>query len=109
MCLMTAAPFGSPAQQYDLLLQGGHVIDPKNGRNGVMDVAIQGSTIARVDANIPAASAKQVFDARGMYVTPGLVDLPTHVYAGTGAMDSFAGDSSIYPDSFAPRGGVTTV
>jgi dihydroorotase len=97
------------AQSYDLLLKGGHVIDPKNGRDGVMDVAVTAGKIARVEANIPSASAKTTLDVSGLHVTPGLVDLHTHVYAGTGAMDSFAGDSSIYPDSFAPRAGVTTV
>ena len=99
----------SEAQQFDLLLKGGHVIDPKNGRDGVMDVAITGAKIAQVAPNIPAASARSTIDVTGLYVTPGLVDVHTHVYAGTGAMDSFAGDSSIYPDSFAPRTGVTTV
>jgi dihydroorotase len=108
--VVIAGPAGPAAeQQYDWLLKGGHVIDPKNGRDGVMDVAISGRTIARVDPNIPASSARATIDVSGYYVTPGLVDLHTHVYAGTGAMDSFAGDSSIYPDSFAPRAGVTTV
>ena len=74
-----------------------------------MDVAITGAKIAQVAPNIPAASARTTIDVTGLYVTPGLVDVHTHVYAGTGAMDSFAGDSSIYPDSFAPRTGVTTV
>ncbi len=109
VCAMTIASPSSQAQQFDLLLKGGHVIDPKNGRDGVMDVAITGAKIAQVAPNIPAASARQTIDVSGLYVTPGLVDVHTHVYAGTGAMDSFAGDSSIYPDSFAPRTGVTTV
>jgi dihydroorotase len=106
---VSSASLSSQTPQYDILLKGGHVIDPKNGRDGVMDVAITGQKIAQVAPDIPAASARTTFNVRGLYVTPGLVDVHTHVYAGTGAMDSFAGDSSIYPDSFAPRAGVTTV
>ena len=112
LTLVTAVSLASAnsiAQQYDLLLKGGHVIDPKNGRDGVMDIAISGTRIAAVAPNIAPASARTTIDVGGLYVTPGLVDVHTHVYAGTGAMDSFAGDSSIYPDSFAPRSGVTTV
>ena len=55
---MSIASSSSQAQQFDLLLKGGHVIDPKNGRDGVMDVAITGAKIAQVAPNIPAASAR---------------------------------------------------
>jgi len=44
------------------------------------DVAIAGGKIARVAANIPPGQARQVFDAKGKIVTPGLIDLHTHVY-----------------------------
>ena len=59
---------------YDLVLKGGHVIDPKNGIDSVLDVAVANGKIARVAANIPAAEAKVVADAAGLYVTPGLID-----------------------------------
>ena len=94
---------------YDLLLQGGHVIDPKNNRNGVMDVAIAGGKIARVAPNIPAAQARKVVPAQGLYVTPGLVDIHVHVYAGTGMRGAYSGDNSVYPDGHTFRTGVTTV
>src|SRR4029078_10341989 len=50
-----------------------------------------------------------VVDVSGLYVTPGLVDIHVHVYAGTGERGSYAGDNSLYPDGFTLRGGVTTV
>ena len=56
----------------------------------------------------PASAVKSV-DVKGLYVTPGLVDLHVHVYAGTGERRSYAGDNSVYPDGFTFRSGVTTV
>lgn len=94
---------------YDMLLQGGHVIDPKNGIDGPRDVAITEGKIARVAESIPAESAEKVVDVSGLYVTPGLIDLHAHVYAGTGLKGVLTGDSSVYPDGFTFRTGVTTV
>ncbi|MFN7930056.1 MAG: amidohydrolase/deacetylase family metallohydrolase [Blastocatellia bacterium] len=96
-------------QKYDLLLKGGHVIDPKNKINGVRDVAIVNGKIAAVAAKINAADAFKVVDVAGYYVTPGLIDIHVHVYAGTGERGSYAGDNSLYPDGFTFRVGVTTV
>jgi dihydroorotase len=95
---------------YDVLLKGGHVIDPRNGIDGVMDVAIASGKIARVARDIPAASARQVVDGRGLYVTPGAVDLHGHVFYGTDP-DAYLsnGISSVPPDGFTFRAGVTTV
>ncbi|HWQ55059.1 MAG TPA: amidohydrolase/deacetylase family metallohydrolase [Bryobacteraceae bacterium] len=95
--------------QYDLLLKGGHVIDAKNKISVVRDVAIRDGKIAAVAANIPAASAHKVVDVSGLYVTPGLVDIHVHVFAGTGEKNSYAGDNSVYPDGHTFRAGVTTV
>ena len=97
------------AQQYDLLLKGGHVIDAKNGISAVRDVAIQGGKIAAVAENIPAAQAFKTVDVSGLYVAPGLVDIHVHVYAGTGHRGGYNGDHSVYPDGFTFRSGVTTV
>src|SRR5437868_10119944 len=94
---------------YDLLIKSGHVIDPKNGISGIRDVAIQDKKIAKVAANIPASKALKVVDARGFYVTPGLVDIHVHVYAGTGQRGAYSGDNSVYPDGFTFRSGVATV
>jgi dihydroorotase len=99
----------SAQQKYDLLLKGGHVIDPRNRISAVRDVAIADGKIALVSANIDPAEAFKVVDASGLYVTPGLVDIHVHVYAGTGERASYAGDNSVYPDGFTFRSGVTTV
>ena len=105
------APVPAPAVQprYDLLLSGGHVIDPRNAINGVRDVAIAGGKIAAVAPRLNPADALKAIDVSGLYITPGLVDIHTHVYAGTGEPSSYAGDNSIYPDGFTLRVGVTTV
>src|SRR4051794_2458049 len=97
------------AQQYDLLLKGGHVIDPKNNIDATMDVAVAGGKIAAVAANIERSLAKQTIDANGLYVTPGLVDMHVHLFATTGLRDAWAGDNSVYPDGFSFRTGVTTM
>ncbi len=97
--------------QYDLLLQGGHVIDAKNKISAVRDVAILDGKIAAVAEHIDPAQALKVVNVHGLYVTPGLVDIHVHVYASTGDNEkgSYAGDLSVYPDGFTFRGGVTTV
>lgn len=69
-----------PAKRFDLLLKGGHVIDPANQLNGRMDVALSGEKVARVAADIPAADAGQTIDVTGLYVTPGILDIHSHVY-----------------------------
>jgi dihydroorotase len=88
------------AQTYDLLIKGGHVIDPANRIDGVMDVAVSGNRIARVTPEIPATQARKVIDAAGLYVTPGLIDLHAHVYGYEG---------SLLPDDTALLAGTTTV
>ena len=95
--------------QFDMLLKGGHVIDPLNEINSARDVAVKDGKIARVAANISESEAEKVVDVSGLYVTPGLVDIHVHVYAGTGARRGYNGDSSVYPDGFTLRSGVTTV
>src|SRR6201994_2814546 len=102
--------FAQPAgPAYDLLLRGGHVLDDKNHIDGVMDVAIKDGKIARVAAHIAPTSALKTVDVKGLYVTPGLIDLHVHVFAGTGERGSYAGDLSVPPDGFTFRVGVTTV
>jgi dihydroorotase len=94
---------------YDLVLKGGHVIDPKNKISAVRDVAIAGGRIAAVEANIPAARAKRSIDVRSLYVAPGLVDIHVHAFAGSCAVGEHTGELSVYPDDFTLRSGVTTV
>jgi dihydroorotase len=87
--------------QFDLLIKGGELVDPSSGRFGRYDIAVKRHRIAAVDTAIPVESAVQVIDASGQYVTPGLVDLHTHVYHGV----TYWG---IDPDPVAARTGVTT-
>ncbi|MDQ6433777.1 amidohydrolase/deacetylase family metallohydrolase [Mesorhizobium sp. LHD-90] len=68
--------------QFDLLLKGGRVIDPASGLDAPRDVAVAGGRIAAIEAGIPADRAKEVVDAAGAMVTPGLIDLHSHVYWG---------------------------
>ena len=98
------------AQSIDILLKGGHVIDPKNKIDGLMDVAITDNKISQVAASIPVTNAKKVIDVKGMYVTPGLVDMHVHVYPGND-LDAYIanGPTSVAPDGFTFRAGVTTV
>ena len=101
-------PTAGAAQPYDLLLAGGHVIDPKNGIDDVMDVAIADGTIARVASEIPATDAERVIDVSGLFVTPGLVDLHVHVFHGTDPGTAYSnGFNSISVDGFTLRTGVT--
>ncbi|TWW01521.1 amidohydrolase/deacetylase family metallohydrolase [Chitinophaga pinensis] len=98
------------AQQYTLLIKGGHVLDPKNGIDAVMDIALLNDTIAKVAANIDVTTAKKVIDAKGLYVTPGLIDIHTHNFIGT-TPNRYLNNSydAIAPDGFTFRCGVTTV
>ena len=103
---LAASAFAQP--KYDLLLKGGHVIDPRNHVDTARDVAIKDGKIAAVAPAIPASEAFKTVNVTGLYVTPGLVDIHVHAYASTG-MPAYAGDRSVYPDGFTFRNGVTTV
>ena len=95
--------------KYDLLLQNGHVVDAKNRISAVRDVAIKDGKIVAVAAKLDAKDALKAVDVQGLYVAPGLIDIHTHVYTGTGERGSYAGDLSLAPDGFTFRVGVTTV
>ena len=106
LCLLLSLPLS--AQNYDLLLKGGHVIDAKNNINGRMDVAVTAGKIAAVAVNIPASQAKKVVDVSRFYVTPGLVDIHVHVFAGTANGELAGGMASLIPDHHLFQTGVTT-
>jgi dihydroorotase len=108
--LYLLAVFSVQAQSYQTLLKGGHLIDAKNNLNKVMDVAINNGKIAAIAANIDPKLAKQVIDITGKYITPGLIDIHGHVFAGTdpeGQLEN--GFSSLPADGFTFRVGVTTI
>jgi dihydroorotase len=102
---------GNPAnaQDYSMVIKGGHVIDPKNNINEIMDVAIRDNKVVLVARNIDAKQA-QVIDAKGLYVTPGLIDIHSHNFFGT-EPDHYLGNGldALPPDGFTFRTGVTTV
>lgn len=60
------------------------------------EVAIRDGKIAAVEARIDPAQAFKVVNLRGLYVSPGLVDIHVHVYAGTGERNSYAGDNNAW-------------
>lgn len=97
------------AQQYDLVLKNGHVIDPKNSIDAVTDIAVKDGKIAKVGKGIDPSSAKKVIDATGLYVTPGFIDIHTHVFVGSKPETFADGSLSVSPDDFTLRSGVTTV
>jgi dihydroorotase len=107
--LILALTVCAGAQEFDLLFKGGHVIDAKNQLSAVRDVGIKDGKVAAVAQNIEASRALKTVDVSGLYVTPGIIDIHVHVYAGTGERGSYAGDNSVYPDGFTFRSGVTTV
>jgi dihydroorotase len=111
-----AQPAASPPAQaaqasfeFDFLVKGGHVIDPKNGLDAVRDVGVRDGRIAAVASNIAATRALKTVDASGLHVTPGLVDIHVHVFPGEKPNDYAGGDWSVYPDGHTLRTCVTTV
>jgi dihydroorotase len=100
LALLACLPLTAQQDSYDLLLTGGHIIDPTNEIDGVRDVAVRNGRIARVAASIPAGSAKRSVNLKGLYVVPGLVDIHSHQYGYSGAL---------FPDDVALPAGTTTV
>ena len=108
--------FVSQAQQsqsaaaYRIIIKGGHVIDAKNNIDEVMDIAVQDGKIARVAKSIDTTLALQTVNARGMYVTPGLIDMHAHVFYGSEPDHYLSnGMTAVLPDQSTFRSGVTTV
>src|SRR5262249_44893975 len=85
------------------LLQGGHVICPASGIDGVMDVAIAGGKIAQVAKNVIPSSARQLIDARGKLVLPGMIDTHAHIYR------YVTGRFGLEADMVGVQSGVTTL
>lgn len=137
---------GAPSgKRYSYIIKGGHVIDPKNNINEVMDVAVTSGTraqparpamaavpaegnhparpavparaavpavegtVARVAKNIPADQADRIIDAKGLYVTPGLIDIHVHFFWGHEGSYLKNAPTALPADGFTFRTGVTTV
>ena len=103
------------APRYDLLLKGGHVIDPANHIDEVRDVAVVQGKIAAVEKNIPADQAGKVVDVSSLYVTPGLIDIHFHVGHGGAPLNWFTPEARAHltplgiPADIALQSGVTTI
>ena len=98
------------SQTYSIVIKNGHVIDPKNNIDEILDIAISNGKIVQVAKNIDTRNASQVVNAKGFYVTPGLIDIHVHVFAGTHLDQAYMnGPNAVTPDGFTFRTGVTTV
>jgi dihydroorotase len=103
------------APRYDLLLKGGHIIDPANHIDAVMDVAVLKDKIAAVEKDIPVSQAGKVISASGLYVTPGLIDIHFHIGHGGAPLNWFAPEARVHigplgiPADLALQSGVTTL
>ena len=98
------------SQPYAIVIKDGHVIDPKNNIDGVIDIAINDGKIVQVAKNIDSKQAVQVINAKGLLVTPGLIDIHSHNFWGTEPDHQYAnGNLALPPDGFTFRNGVTTV
>src|SRR5690606_13026458 len=107
LCVLHGASFG---QTYRVIVKGGHLIDPKNNIDRLMDVAINGDTIAKIAEHIPVAEGKQIIDASGMVVCPGYIDIHSHNFFGAKPNQGYSdGFNALPPDGFTFRNGVTTV
>src|SRR5437588_4168596 len=105
----------SQTPRYDLLVKGGHVIDPANHIDAAMDVAVIGGKIAAVEKNIPASQADHVVDVSHLYVTPGLIDIHFHIGHGGAPLNWFTPEARAHvqplgiPADLALQSGVTTI
>ncbi|UYN96507.1 MAG: amidohydrolase/deacetylase family metallohydrolase [Enhydrobacter sp.] len=88
---------------YDLLLRGGHVIDPGSGRDGPFDVAVKDGRVAAVESNLLPAVARETIDVRGRLVIPGMIDTHAHVYT------YVSGRFGLPADLVGVESGVTTL
>jgi dihydroorotase len=94
---------------YDLLLKGGHVLDPGQGLDATLDIAVTGGKIVKIAADIEPEDAARVLELRGSgrHILPGLIDLHTHV--ADGAITKGVGMGNCDADDIGVRSGVTTV
>ena len=100
--LRGSASASAQTSQFDLLVVGGRLIDPAQNIAERRDIAVAAGRIARVAEQIPESQGRQVLDASGKIVTPGLIDVHVHVYDGVARV-------GIEPDPVGIAKGVTTL
>ncbi|MFC1650077.1 amidohydrolase family protein [Candidatus Latescibacterota bacterium] len=103
ICSFAASGYAQESAIYDILLKGGHVIDPANNIDKVCDVAVADGVIARIEVNISPASARKVVDVSGYIVSPGFLDIHSHCFATFGNPGRW-----VFPDHHSFQSGVTT-
>jgi dihydroorotase len=86
---------------HDLAILGGHIIDPANGVDAVTDIAFKDAAVSAIGADASAGAAETI-NADGLYVTPGLIDLHTHIYWGGTSL-------GVDPDAYMRQSGCTTL
>lgn len=108
-CFIPLCALMAQTPEFDILIKGGRLIDPRNNIDAVMDIAVKDGKVARVSKKIEGTARQQV-DATGLIVAPGLIDIHAHVFHGT-QEDHYLSDgfSALPPDGFTFRVGVTTV
>ena len=110
-----SAMVAQTSPRYDLLLKGGHVIDPANHIDEVRDVAVFQGKIAAIEKNITADQAGKVVDVSKLYVTPGLIDIHYHIGHGGAPLNWFTPEGRAHalplgiPADIALQSGVTTI
>ena len=115
LSFLANSPSRGQAPSYDLLLKGGHVLDPANNVDAVLDVAVASGKIAVVAKDVPATQAKKVVDVTGLYVVPGLIDIHYHIGHGGAPLDWFTPQARVHlqplgiPADLALVSGTTTV
>ena len=114
-CLFLVASAHAQSPHYDLLLKNGHILDPVNNLDAVLDLAVSNGKIAAIEKDIPASSATKVVDLSGLYVTPGLIDIHYHIGHGGAPLNWFDPEARDHeeplgiPADLALQSGVTTI
>jgi dihydroorotase len=98
---MRSSSEGEFPMQCDLLVKGGRLIDPLSGTDAQRDIAIADGRILSIEPHIAPENAREIIDAAGRIVTPGLIDLHSHVYWGGTSL-------GVDADRIAARSGTTT-
>ena len=107
--VLASRMFVSVDSSYDLVLQSAHIYDPRSGLKGKYDIAISGNKIKRIAKKIDPVKSKKVIRVKAGWIVPGLIDIHTHVFAGSESGKFANGTSSVNPDLYCPMNGITTV
>ena len=88
--------------EYDLLLTNGRILDPSQNIDSIADIAFKDGKVQEISSTLDKEKASQIRDVSGKLVTPGLIDLHTHIYWGGTSI-------GIDPTDYARRCGTTTM